>query len=207
MRHLTRWAANLHVRTKFLLILLMAISLVSATALLSLHIPQEAYDEQLYQSSAQMITLFASQIESELTNFESLSYRILTDTALQKDLSTMKRLSPGTVAWVTAHTDAGNRIAYFSLWFSDTVSFQIKAASGASFSHYFGSSVNADELTPDMIERASGHSGRLVWHIKESSGNPPQLFLLREIREIEGLTMDTLGTILIEINFNSYVLS
>lgn len=45
MRHLTRWAANLHVRTKFLLILLMAISLVSATALLSLHIPQEAYDE------------------------------------------------------------------------------------------------------------------------------------------------------------------
>lgn len=35
MRHLTRWAANLHVRTKFLLILLMAISLVSATALLS----------------------------------------------------------------------------------------------------------------------------------------------------------------------------
>lgn len=94
MRHLARWAANLHVRTKFLLILLMAISLVSATALLSLHIPQEAYDEQLYQSSAQMITLFASQIESELTNFESLSYRILTDTALQKDLSTMKRLSP-----------------------------------------------------------------------------------------------------------------
>ncbi len=205
MRHLTRWAANLHVRTKFLLILLMAISLVSATALLSLHIPQEAYDEQLYQSSAQMITLFASQIESELTNFESLSYRILTDTALQKDLSTMKRLSPGTVAWVTAHTDAGNRIAYFSLWFSDTISFQIKAASGASFSHYFGSSVNADELTPDMIERATGHSGRLVWHIKKSSGNPPQLFLLREIREIEGLTMDTLGTILIEINFNSLV--
>ena len=111
MRLLTRWSANLHVRTKFLLILLMAISLVSATALLSLHIPQEAYDEQLYQSSAQMITLFASQIESELTNFESLSYRILTDTALQKDLSTMKRLSPGTVAWVTAHTDAGSRIA------------------------------------------------------------------------------------------------
>ena len=205
MRHLTRWAANLHVRTKFLLILLLAISLVSATALLSLRIPQAAYDEQLYQSSAQMITLFADQIESELTNFEALSYHILTDTALQKDLSTMKRLSPGTVAWVTAHTDASNRIAYFSLWFHNTISFQIKAASGAAFSHYFGSSINADELTPDMIARAVGHSGRLVWYVKENSGNRPQLFLLREIREIDGLTLDTLGTILIEINFNSLV--
>ncbi len=205
MRHLTRWAANLHVRTKFLLILLLAISLVSATALLSLHIPQAAYDEQLYQSSAQMITLFADQIESELTNFEALSYHILTDIALQKDLSTMKRLSPGTVAWVTAHTDASNRIAYFSLWFHNTVSFQIKAASGAAFSHYFGSSINADELTPDMIARAAGHSGRLVWYVKENSGNRPQLFLLREIREIDGLTLDTLGTILIEVNFNSLV--
>lgn len=205
MRHLTRWAANLHVRTKFLLILLLAISLVSATALLSLRIPQAAYDEQLYQSSAQMITLFADQIESELTNFEALSYHILTDTALQKDLSTMKRLSPGTVAWVTAHTDASNRIAYFSLWFHNTVSFQIKAASGAAFSHYFGSSINADELTPDMIARAAGHSGRLVWYVKENSGNRPQLFLLREIREIDGLTLDTLGTILIEVNFNSLV--
>ena len=205
MRHLTRWAANLHVRTKFLLILLLAISLVSATALLSLHIPQAAYDEQLYQSSAQMITLFADQIESELTNFEALSYHILTDTALQKDFSTMKRLSPGTVAWVTAHTEASNRIAYFSLWFHNTVSFQIKAASGAAFSHYFGSSINADELTPDMIARAAGHSGRLVWYVKENSGNRPQLFLLREIREIDGLTLDTLGTILIEVNFNSLV--
>ena len=204
MRHLTRWAANLHVRTKFLLILLLAISLVSATALLSLHIPQAAYDEQLYQSSAQMITLFADQIESELTSFESMSYRILSDTALQKDLSTMKRLSPGTMAWVTAHTDAGNRVAYFSLWFSNTVSFQLKAASGASFSHFFGSSVNADELTPEMVKLASGHNGRFLWHIKESSGRP-QLFLLREIREIEGLTLDTLGTMLIEVNFNSLV--
>ena len=37
-----------------------------------------------------MISLFAEQIQDELMNFEDISYRILTDTALQENLSIMK---------------------------------------------------------------------------------------------------------------------
>lgn len=203
MRSIIRFWRNLRVRIKFAAIVLLAIALVSITAVASLRFPQEAYDERLYESSAQMITLFSNQIEARLQDFEAISYRILTDNALQKNLSVMKRTPPGTTAWVSAQNEVANRMAYFSLWFSDTVSFQLKTRAGTTYSHFFGASVNEDRLTPERLAYASGHIGRLVWLVED--GNTPKLFLLREIREIEGLTLDTLGTMLIEVNFGALV--
>lgn len=89
MERLTELLRNLRVRTKFLLILLLATALVSAAALGAVHIPMKAYDDRLYQSSAQTIALFAEQIQSELQDFEAISYRILADNTLQKNLSIM----------------------------------------------------------------------------------------------------------------------
>lgn len=203
MRSIIRFWRNLRVRIKFAAIVLLAIALVSITAVASLRFPQEAYDERLYESSAQMITLFSNQIEARLQDFEAISYRILTDNALQKNLSVMKRTPPGTTAWVSAQNEVANRMAYFSLWFSDTISFQLKTRAGTTYSHFFGASVNEDRLTPERLAYASGHIGRLVWLVED--GNTPKLFLLREIREIEGLTLDTLGTMLIEVNFGALV--
>src|SRR5699024_7594227 len=72
MERLTELLRNLRVRTKFLLILLLATALVSAAALGAVHIPMKAYDNRLYQSSAQTIALFAEQIQSELQDFEAI---------------------------------------------------------------------------------------------------------------------------------------
>jgi len=55
--------ANLRLRTKFLLILILAIAVVGITALTTVRLPYAAYDQQLYRSSAQMMTLFANQIQ------------------------------------------------------------------------------------------------------------------------------------------------
>ena len=79
---------------KVLLILLVGIVPVGIVAIVTLYIPLRAYDRQLYKSSAQMISLFAEQIQDELMNFEDISYRILTDTALQENLSIMKEAAP-----------------------------------------------------------------------------------------------------------------
>ena len=49
-----------------------------------------------------MISLFAEQIQDELMNFEDISYRILTDTALQENLLHHEGGSP-------RHTDVDQR--------------------------------------------------------------------------------------------------
>lgn len=203
MHRLTEFWRNLRVRTKFLLILLLAIALVSTAAIAAIRIPLRAYDEQLYRSSSQTITLFAEQIQSELQNYEAISYRILTDNALQKNLSIMQNSLPGTVKWVNANTEVSKRVAYFSLWFSNTVRFQLKTVKGSSYNQFFGASVNSDKLTPEYIDRALGHGGRLVWLTEEDT--TPRLLLLREIREIEGLTFNTLAVMLIEVDLPALV--
>ncbi len=203
MQKLIRSWQNLRLRPKFLLILLIAILPVGFVAILTLNIPLRAYDKQLYKSSSQMISLFAEQIQSELKNYEDISYHILTDKALQENLSIMKDAAPGTLPWITAQTKVANRVAYYSLWFSNSVSFQLKTSKGSSFNHFFEVSSGSDELTEERIAAALNHKGRFVWLTEED--DPSRLFLVREIREMEDMELDTLGFLLIEVDFPALV--
>lgn len=198
-----RFWQNLRLRAKFLLILLVGIVPVGIVAIVTLYIPLRAYDRQLYKSSAQMISLFAEQIQDELMNFEDISYRILTDTALQENLSIMKEAAPGTLTWINAQTKVANRVAYYSLWFSNAVSFQLKTSRGNSYNHFFEVSAGSDELTEERITAAVNHRGRFVWLTEE--GAQTRLFLVREIREMQDMDLDTLGCLLIEVDFPALV--
>lgn len=204
MQKLRRFWQDLHLQGKFLLILLVGIALVGITAIAALLIPLRAYDEQLYESSSQMISLYAEQIKHELKNYEDISYRILTDTSLQTNLAVLKDGSPGTLPWISAQRHVAERVAYYSLWFSNAVSFQLKTARGTSYSHFFTSSTGADELTEARIEAASGRNGRFIW-LTEEDGGQARLILVREIREMENMTLDSLGFLLIEVDFPALV--
>lgn len=94
MRKLQTFWQNLHLRAKFLLILLVGIVIIGVDAIATLLIPLRAYDEQLYESSSQMISLYAEQIKHEMKNYEDISYRILTDSSLQENLAIIKDASP-----------------------------------------------------------------------------------------------------------------
>ena len=203
MQKLIRFWQNLRLRAKFLLILLVGIVPVGVVAIVTLYIPLRAYDRQLYKSSAQMISLFAEQIQDELMNFEDISYRILTDTALQENLSIMKEAAPGTLTWINAQTKVANRVAYYSLWFSNAVSFQLKTSRGNSYNHFFEVSAGSDELTEERITAAVNHRGRFVWLTED--GAQTRLFLVREIREMQDMDLDTLGCLLIEVDFPALV--
>ncbi len=49
----------------------------------------------------------------------------------------MKEAAPGTLTWINAQTKVANRVAYYSLWFSNAVSFQLKTSRGNSYNHFF----------------------------------------------------------------------
>ena len=203
MHKLSHWLANMRLREKFLLIPLLTMLLVFFSVFALVRIPYAAYDEQLYKSSVQMITLFADKIQAELNDLEELSYRILADNVLQKNLSIMKDHPPGTIAWVEAKQEVGDRMGYFGIWFTSAVTFQLKTASGAMFSQSFGNASTADELTADRVNYAARKYGREVWLAED--GQPARLFLLRAIREIENFSLDTLATMLIQMDLQSLV--
>ena len=205
MQKLIRFWQNLRLRAKFLLILLVGIVPVGIVAIVTLYIPLRAYDRQLYKSSAQMISLFAEQIQDELMNFEDISYRILTDTALQENLSIIGRQPPAHLTWINAQTKVANRVAYLSsLWFSNAVSFQLKPA-GAILTITFEASAGSDELTEERITAAVNHRGAFCLARTEEGGAQTRLFLVREIREMQDMDLDTLGCLLIEVDFPALV--
>lgn len=203
MRKLQTFWQNLRLRAKFLLILLVGTALIGIVTVAALQIPLRTYDRQLYQSSAQMILLFAEQIRDELKDYEDISYRILTDTALQENLSIMREDNPGTLAWVNARMSVANQVAYYSLWFDNTVSFQLKTVSSNFFSHFFELSSGTNELTEERIQAAMNQQGRYIWLTEK--GDRARLFLVREIREMKGVNLDTLGWMLIEVDFPAVV--
>lgn len=203
MQKLIHFWQNLRLRAKFLLILLVGIVPVGITTIAVLHVPLRNYDKQLYKSSAQMISLFAEQIQHELKGYEDISYRILTDKTLQENLSTMKDAVPGTLAWITAQTEVASRVAYYSLWFSNAATFQLKTVRGNSYNHFFKASSGSAELTEERIAAAADRRGRFAWLTEE--GTPSRLFLVRQIREMEDMTLDTIGSLLIEVDFPALV--
>ena len=64
---------NIKVRTKFIFILMLAMLLVLSGVLATFRMPYDAYDRQLYQSSAQVITLFAGQITKPVMKMRSVT--------------------------------------------------------------------------------------------------------------------------------------
>ena len=202
-QRLVHLMGNIKVRTKFVLILALAMALVFASVLATFRLPYAAYDEQLYKSSVQMITLFADRIQAELDDAEELSYRILADNVVQKNLSVMKRGAPNTTTWVEAKNEVEDRVANFAMWFASGVCLQLRTPGGAQFSHFFRTSYTSNLLTDERMAQALEHHGGPVW-LTEGE-NPARIFLLREIREIQNLTMDTLAVILVEMNLPGMV--
>ena len=202
-QRLVQLMGNIKVRTKFALILALAMALVFGSVLATFRLPYAAYDEQLYKSSVQMITLFADRIQAELDDAEELSYRILADNVVQKNLSVMKRGAPNTTTWVEAKNEVEDRVANFAMWFASGVCLQLRTPGGAQFSHFFRTSYTSNLLTDERMAQALEHHGGPVW-LTEGE-NPARIFLLREIREIQNLTMDTLAVILVEMNLPGMV--
>lgn len=203
MQPLIRFWQNLRFRAKFLSILLTGIALISVTSIAALHIPLRAYDEELYKSSSQMISLFAEQVQNGLKDYEDISFRILTDKTLQENLTIMRDTLPGALECINAKSNVVDRVAYYSLWFSNAVCFQLKSVGGTIYSHFFEASTGADALTQARMDVATDHHGRYVWLIED--GEQPRLLLVREIRKMQDMALDSLGVLLIEVDFPSLV--
>ena len=157
---LRRWMANRRLRTKFVLILMAAMLLVFAITLATMRIPYAAYDQQLYNSSTQLITLFADRIQGELENIEALSFRMLADNVLQESLRDMLDKPITTSSWMEARTNVGERISYFSVWSDSVLALRIKTANGISLGQALGTTYTMGEITPAQVRKQAAPYGR-----------------------------------------------
>ncbi len=200
-------AGCISVQAKFLLILFLALVVVAGACFFSSRLPYAAYDVQLHNANVQTLALFADKIESELEGFSQLSLQILGDNVIQKNLSVMARSSPERKDWIEAKRLIDDHFYSFTQTRKNARALYIQLdGSNTRFSFVRGGN-RINELSTGTIDLAiqAAHAaeGRPAW--MGVAGASPSLLLVRDIREIQNLTLHSLATIIIDADLAQIV--
>ena len=194
---------HLKLRTKFLLILSSTLVVVFCITFATTRLPYRAYDEQLYRSNVQTISLFAEKLQSELDEVANLSFRMLSDNVLQKNLTKLRKTQLGTAAWLDAKNEVEMRIGSYAYNADDIISMHVTTEQGLNFFYAFGAGDISKEEKAYMLDAVKGNNGRECWVTFDDE--PVRLMLAREIREIDNLTLEPLGVIMIHVDLKRIV--
>lgn len=159
----------------------------------------------LYQSMKGSIEHSASLISDRLNTIESMTSIMLADNTLQDNLSiaidpssdnskrsdAFRALSYAIPDYYQNYKQYG--IDYINLYNSNYIS----------YSNYSRSITLPDEIETLLLEEAHSFPGYPIWNTDYC--NTYGLFLSRDVRRIENLQLDTIGTILVNINLESLI--
>jgi two-component system sensor histidine kinase YesM len=200
---ISRWFAGVRLRAKFIIVLLSALLIVLVGTLLAARMPYFAYDQELYTKTVQTLTMFAQEIQTELDGIADDSFYIIGDNVLQAALTMLHRYEVGSVGWVEAKREADERVSYFSFLSRHILSVRIRALDGTYFmSAWRGAPLPLSAFTT-LQGAAIAARGREVW--SPDPENPGTLMLVRDIREIAGFTLDSIGMLAMRVDLDGIV--
>lgn len=198
-----KWFQNLKLQGKFFVILLLALLLVFCGSLLLSRMTEQTYNDALYERTVQLLTLFAQNVQSELDEVTEYSFSILADNVLQEKLSLLNRLSRSDIGWRETSAEINSRVLNMSFVNSSVVSLQLHTANHVSYVHsIYGIGVSGAILT-DNAQAVLDAKGSAVW--LPDSDESGYLYLLRDIREVEELSLQSLATLCMRVSMNRIV--
>ena len=202
-RGIFSWISNLQLKVKLPLILFLPLLVVFLSTLFSARIPYAAYDAQISDRSVQVLTLIADQLQSEMERFGDVTFQMLGDNVLQKNLSVMYRTPVGSSAWVEAQREVRTRVQNFAYYDNTILAIQLMSADGTLFSEIRRGQPVSPNLIPEIYESAKEKGGREFWLPDPTGENT--LICARNVREVSDLTLLPLGVIAVRVDFAKIV--
>ena len=202
-KYINRPLSNLSLKVKLPLILLLSLLVVFFSTLFTARIPYAAYDVEMSNRSVQMLMLIADQLQKEMDRFGDVTFQMLGDNVLQKNLSTMYRTPVGSGAWVDASREVRMRVENFS-YFDDTIlAIQLLTADGTHFSATRQGMPVVPTLLPAIYQQAKRSGAKEVWLAAPTAKN--MMICARNVREVNELTLSSLGVIAVSVDFAKIV--
>lgn len=186
----------------FVIVLFNSISILLCS-FVGYYIYTTAYNQLLYDSMASSLSVTSTQISQSMENIEYISTLILSSSAIQEQLSAAP--SGDDVVAMTEYNRAVNNALseYSSLFRSNHIAY------AALFGPTATNSTNWAmlEKTPPRqlaaaIENGGTRNGAVTWTSANESG---YLLLSRNIREIDNLSLRSLGNLIIAVDVKSLV--
>lgn len=192
---------NFSIKTKTFLILLVVFFVFSGTCVFGLNWIDQIYTNQLYESIAARLTYSGEEIAAKLQTVENVSQMILARDTVQRSLKILK-----TSDNYREQGDAGDALRSQLIYYNDTFQSSNISYINLYSDSFMSSSVSyvSHQVPTEFLEHvrkmAQRAEGAPVWVTRytESQG----LFLGRQIREIENLSLMPLGEVVINVDLD-----
>lgn len=198
-RRTMHWYNDLKLKQKFIITLILLMSIVCGVSLLALNYSYKSYDEQLYSQLSQVLNLSLIDIENNIDNMEKQSLDMAFDKSNQEQLVKIKKIDNDYEKYKVLR-DLSKKIQLYSMTekkissisFIDTTGYDITV----------GRDLQAlDVLQKERITaRALEQKGGLIW--LEPTETHPYLIAAREIMSINNPILEPLGTLVFQIDPN-----
>lgn len=159
------------------------------------------YDQQYYQKTTEVLHMSSNQLEKELKNIEEISFSVMTDNKIQRILAEVKkndnpyeRYQLENELWDLMTDYVGSSKYIHSIHLLDVNGAEYRAGGFSSPIIY-----NQKEK---WIEIAEENNGANQW-VTETTSN--KIFAIRKIRAHKNLSLDNLGTLLMQVNLDRIV--
>lgn len=181
-------------RTKIIFLLLVCIFSMSILSFYVLSRSTSVYDSIILNQTKTILELYANNFEKALDTYEQLSYNILIDKTLQNHLSSINN---------DPYQDylrkelISQQLLYFMQLHKHISS--INLIDNKNTIHTSGLSL--DDLNIEFLSIKSNRlKGKAFWTVLDN--HPDKLFLIRDVRDVNGLQYDKIGLLIIAINLD-----
>lgn len=202
-----KWLNNISLKKKLLMIMSVGFSVMMMMAFLVIQILSNSYEKMLYQMMSESLSYSAKEITDYLGKIESLTQIFLSDEEIQNHMAVLKDSAEDSVKNRDSVQKLGIALGEYYQNYSDGIINYISLYTPKTVLKT--NLIAADKVSKDaqreMQLKADERSGvmQIITKYIEEYG----MFLVRNIRRIEGLKLDTLGTIMINIDMDALIRS
>ncbi len=192
---------NLPLYKKMLYIMAISISCIYAIFFLNVQFLTKEYDEMLYQTNAALLKNVSTSIESRMEAIELISYNILTDSSIQKNLTTLYNDPNDNRASITkrnlyeiltSYTFYNKYVESISLVFQDQSNICV------------GSNADLESFNLKAIETSTDAAqGKVIWSPEKMPGN--MFACTRQIRQIKYISLTDFASLYIIVDIEDMI--
>ena len=205
MKKVIGWMNRVPLKRKLLTIILGGIFVTSMMSFVIVQILSASYNRMLYQTMSESMSYSAKEITDYMDRMASITEMFLADETVQKGMTELKENQEAGASSPATLRQMGVCVGDYYHNFSDGILRYIALYTPVSV---LKTNLIAVDRVPKEIQReilmeSAEKDGALCWvdRYMDEYG----LFLARDIRRIEGLKLDTLGTILICADMNALI--
>ncbi len=198
--------ANLALKTKIQLLLIICILLISSVSFIGIHFITKANNFALHNSVSNTLAYSATNISNHFDTINSLASLVASDDVIQKQMSALslaKTKSEKSISTNQVYTTICNYLFNSDIDEIEYVSIFQRSSMISTSSQK--THLLSEEIIQDLIQKSSSASGAslLVTDYSDKYG----LFLVKDLRQIKNLSLNYLGTLIIQINLDELIAS